>query len=328
MYNKIKRSLTSIAKIFVSVVLVAVLLRRIGLNNILMKMMAADPVWFFCGVFVFALSNFFGSCQWYLLLRSKQVPLPFWNVVSIYHVGLFFNNYLVGYIGGDAVRIYDVHKNVGDTTRAVSTVFFDRFVGFFILTSLAMVASLVLLEDLGQSLAVTVIIAILAVWCFGLLFLFNQTVARKFVWLVRFLPGKWTIKLRDIYVSLNQFRHDKATLWKVFTIAVVVQFLRVLTHYFAALAVGVHVHIIYFFVFIPIIALAASLPVSIGGIGVREQSGVSLFSSVGLASGSVVAFEFLAYMMSIVATFPGGVIFVMRRSLPAQEKAADSRTQE
>ncbi len=322
MQNKVKRSLISLVKILVSVVLVVLLLNRIGLDNVWTQLVSADPVWFFCGVFVFGLSNFIGACQWFLLLRSKRIVLSFWKVISIYHVGLFFNNYLIGYIGGDAVRIYDVHKTAGDTTNAVSTVFFDRFVGFFTLTSMALIASVFLLRELGESMAVVVIFALLGCWCFGLLFLFNETVARRFVWIVRLLPVKLSGKLREIYYSLNRFRHNKGLLFKILSIAVIVQFLRVLTHYCAALAVGVRVNIVYFFVFIPIIALAASLPVSIGGIGVREQSGVSLFGSVGLASGCVVAFEFLAYIMSIVATFPGGVLFVAGRS--HHEKQATS----
>ena len=65
--------------------------------------------------------------------------------------------------------------------------------------------------------------------------------------------------------------------------------------------------------FIPLVALFASLPISFGGIGVREQSGATLFSTVGLGASKVVTFEFLAYIIGIIATIPGGIIFALRR---------------
>ena len=93
----------------------------------------------------------------------------------------------------------------------------------------------------------------------------------------------------------------------------IVQSLRILVHYTAARSIGVQVNLVYFVIFVPIIALLASLPISIGGIGIRESSGVALFSQVWPLQADIVAFEFFAFLIGIISTIPGGIIFMLRK---------------
>ena len=65
---------------------------------------------------MFTLSNFLGSIQWRALLQLQDIHLPFKQVVLLYFVGVFFNNFMVGNVGGDAVRIYDLKRLTGRGT--------------------------------------------------------------------------------------------------------------------------------------------------------------------------------------------------------------------
>ncbi len=309
-----KNIVVNLFKVLISIVLIYLLVQRIGFENIWRQLGAANWWWALLGVLTFSLSNILGAVQWFTLLRSQNVKLSFMHVVSFYHVGLFFNNFLIGYVGGDAFRIYDVARRSGDSTTAVSSVVFDRFVGFFMLTSIAMFVSLLWFKKLTSMKTVYFIAIILSSWMLVLFFLFHEksgkTVGRLFKPL---LPGFVTEKIHDVYMAVNRFQHRRGVLFKVFTISLFVQSLRILTHYWAARAVGVNISLIYFGIFIPIIALFASLPISFGGIGVREQSGVALFSTVGIAASKVATFEFLAYIIGIIAALPGGIIFAFRK---------------
>ena len=309
-----KKHLFTLLKILVSGGLISWLLVKIGINRIVVEIASANLWWICASVGAFMLSNILGSYQWYLLLRNKNLPLSFTQVLSFYHVGLFFNNFLIGYVGGDAFRIYDVTKATNDSTNAISTVFFDRFIGFFTLSFLAMVVSLFWLQNVGSLAIIFTILIIMMGFVVSLLFLFKQRLAKQASRLLgRLLPTVINSKLRELYFELNQFRHSKKFLLNLFLIALVVQILRVITHVLAARSVGVETNILHFFVFIPIIAMAASLPISFGGIGVREQSGVTLFAQIGVASNLVVIFEFIAYLVGIFASIPGGIIFIMRK---------------
>jgi len=261
------------------------------------------------------LSNILGASQWYIILRARRVDITLLQAVSYYHVGLFFNNFLFGYVGGDAFRVYDINRKSGDMTSAMSTVILDRFVGFFMMTSMAMIAALFSIQELTTTKTVYFIAIILAIWMLGFVFIFNQRYAEGFANFFRpLLPQMIRENLRKIYMAMNEFRHNKRSLVQIFFISLLVQSLRIIVHYWAARAVGVNISLLYFFIFIPIIAMLASLPISVGGIGVREQAGVSLFSSLHILADKVIAFEFLAYIIGVVATIPGGIIFALRKN--------------
>jgi len=312
--TSIKQVFITGIKVCLSGFLIFFLLSRIGVDQLLRQVTQANPWCIVASILIFMTSNILGAVQWHLLLKSRHVNLSLWQVIKFYHVGLFFNNFLIGYVGGDAFRIYDIKKQSGDLNGALTTVLFDRFIGFLAMSTLAMIVTLFWLKHLSSRITVYTIIIVFIVWAAGLFFLFQERTAKKFSWLFKlFLPKFVHIKLKEIYYELNQFRHQRSLLLQIFLIAFSVQTLRIITHYFAALAVGVKTELYYFFIFIPIIALVASLPISLGGIGVREQSGVTLFSQVGVLPAEIVAFEFIAYLVGILATIPGGLIFAVRK---------------
>ena len=84
-------------------------------------------------------------------------------------------------------------------------------------------------------------------------------------------------------------------------------------HFIVALSLGVRLHPMVFFLVIPIIAIIASIPVSLGGIGMREQTGVLLFGLFGVTAVLAFSVELLAYLIAVSASIPGGVIFLGRR---------------
>lgn len=309
-----KKIIVNSAKAVVSILLIYFLLRRIGLENIWRQLGSANWWWALLGLATFILSNILGALQWAILLRSQNAKFSLWRVVSFYHVGLFFNNFLIGYIGGDAFRIYDVSKHSGDSTTAVSSVVFDRLVGFFMLTTIAMVMSLFWFHRLSSLKTVWFIAAMLVSWILLLFFLFHEKSGKAIGRLFKPLaPSFMTNKIHDIYMAVNHYQHNQRVLAQVFLTSFFVQSLRIVTHYWAARALGVNVNLIYFAIFIPIIAIFASLPISFGGIGVREQSGVALFSTIGVLASKVATFEFLAYIIGIIAAIPGGLFFVLRK---------------
>ena len=65
------------------------------------------------------------------------------------------------------------------------------------------------------------------------------------------------------------------------------------------------------------------MPISLGGIGIRENAGVLLFSRVGMPSATAFSMELLAYLVGLAASLPGGLLFLfrgMRKPIPVSEE--------
>lgn len=311
----LKKILVPLLKIIFSVILIAYLFLKLGTQEIISQFISANIWWILLAVITFTFSNVLGAIQWYFLMKVTGIHLPLFRVIAYYYSGLFFNNFLIGYVGGDAIRIYDISKASGDSAHAISTVFFDRLIGFAMLTTLALFSILAWRNIIQSNTIILVVLFIFLCWVLSFIVIFNARIARKAGWIFRIIfPAKIYAKIRNVYSSINSFKDAKKTLVSVILISLFVQALRIIVHYFCALSVGLNLHIKYFVIFIPIIALLSSLPISIGGIGIRESSAVALFSQLKtLQPGSVVAFEFLAYLVGLIATIPGGLFFILRK---------------
>jgi len=298
-------------KIVVSSVLLYYLFARIGVENFINQLSTANLWWVLVGIGSFLISNFLGSLQWYLLMRQSGMDLTYRQTVEFYFIGLFFNNFFISNLGGDVFRIYYASRSTDKTAGAISTVFLDRFIGFTMLTFLSLIGGLLILKENYLQTILPVLFITLFFWILIFAVFFNRPLAKKFhplfVWL---FPESVVQKMIDLYEVVHQFKHAKLVLLKLMGIGFFVQLFRVGIHYFAGLALNIHVGFQTFMLFIPLIALLASLPISIGGLGVREQSGVVLFARAGISAGLAASMEFLAYLMTIVGSLPGAALFL------------------
>jgi len=293
------------------------LLRQFGIQSIVEHMQDVNWVWLSSSYLVLLSSYILGSVQWWMLLQSEGILMPWHQALGFYFIGLFFNNFFIGNLGGDVYRMMDVSRYSKNGTGAVATVFLDRFMGFLVLSGIAVVTAPWILSHEGSPPYLKLFIGILiGGWICILLFLFNKKFAKPFAWIVtRVIPEKITGRGREIYQKIHAFGRDERLFLRVLAISFVVQSARIFVHYLIGRALGITLPLIIYFLIIPIIATLVSLPVSVGGIGIRERSGVTLFGMVGLAGVSAFSMEFIAYIVNIGCSLPGIVFFIGRSQL-------------
>lgn len=310
--QSIKRILIPLIKWGVSGGLVFWLFHRIGGEKILSTFTQVNGGWILAGFFLFLFSHFLGAYQWQVLLKSEKIEFPYSQVLMTYFIGLFFNNFLIGGVGGDLFRVMDVRQNGKKGTSAVSTVFLDRMMGFFVMSWLSVLALFFKAHGLGHFFW-TILLWICIGWILVLFFFLSKRFAKLFTWIVKpFFRARFQVKLRDVYRKIYRFTREKDLVFHVGGISFFTQSARIFTHYLIGRALGVCISPIYYFLFIPIIAIMASLPITIGGIGLREQTGVILLGIVGVIPEKAVAIEFLSYLIAIATSLPGGVFFAIK----------------
>ncbi len=282
---------------------------------------------FVLSMLTFASSLILGSLQWRMLLKIVGIDLRLRRAISFYFVGAFFNNFLPANIGGDVIRAYDVYKDSGKINQSAAATLTDRLFGMIALGLLAVPCGIYIAfrhttfgltysDGLRMGLMTLGFILLLI---FVVFLLFNKDFARRFERIFQPLiriGGRQ--RLKDIYQCFEIYGANIGKLLPVVAIALVVQVLRVLVHYEISLAMGLDIDIIYFYLFIPIIAIFIALPISIGGLGVREGLGLILFCRVvdSLSGEQAVTMEFLAYVVGILVSLAGGMIYLRRSFIP------------
>ena len=310
-----KRVLFFALKLVVSVGLVvwAFSGEHFRLDRLALHFKEADIRLLIGAVVLFALSNLLGAVQWNLLLRVQEIELSWRKVVSFYFVGVFFNNFLVGNIGGDAIRVYDVRRLTKDGSPAFAATFSDRFIGLFTLTGFSLAAYLLAPTFAGGRSVLVLILCVAGVLSITIASAFSRRLSGLGERIVlKVVPVHIGERITKIRLGMLRCRAHLKVLAVAASVSVGVQLMRVGVHYVVGRSLGLELSFGYFLVFIPLIAIVASVPVSFGGIGVRENAGVLLFGRLGVEGTVAFSMEFIAYLVGLAASLVGGIVFVCR----------------
>jgi hypothetical protein len=119
-------------------------------------------------------------------------------------------------------------------------------------------------------------------------------------------------QLDDLAVRLHAYRRQRALIVQLLLFAVLVQVSRICVHVMVARALGLSVALPYFFLFVPLLAVIVSLPISLNGIGVREGAGIVLFGLVGVHRTAAFSLQFITYLVAVAVSLLGGLVFLAR----------------
>ncbi len=309
-----------VAKLALSVALMAVLIARIPLASVAESLRSARPEWLAGACALLLLSNLIGAYQLWRLLLAVEIRIPLWKACAYYHIGLFFNNFLPANIGGDLARIADASRHGPTRAAAVSTVLLDRMIGTLALAGLALVTTLPAIDAFHLRVVYLALVAFFALSVALLWAVFHPALLPALErQLARVGLGMLKPHLDDLAERLRDFREQRALFLKLLSVAIVVQVARVLVHALTARALGLRIDLAYFFLFVPLLAVIVSLPISFNGIGVREGAGVVLFGLVGVSRAQAFSLQFTTYLVGVAVSLLGGVMFLAR--LPRRRRA-------
>jgi hypothetical protein len=242
------------------------------------------------------------------------VNLKYGHLLKLYYVGLFFNNFMPGNVGGDVKKVYDIRMQGGQDSvgAGFTATVFDRLYGLFFVTifTLAMGALFFAYDDAQRAFLWP------SVWIFlGFCTMFAALFSRRLgnlccLAMSKVLPGRVQERVIHMFNRFRDFRSVK--LWiQISLLSVATQSLRILVHYFCGIAVGVALSISWYFYYIPLVAIVSALPISIGGFGPREFLAQSLFARAGVASLESVVIQLLAYFVSLLLSLFGAFAFLL-----------------
>ena len=300
--KNIIKALQLIFKLSVSAILIYALTSKIGGKTIIENIKALNPFIFLFAVFLYILASYLSSRRWRLLIPHS---LETKKLFSLYMIGSFFNTCMPGIIGGDAVKAYYLHNELKlsesqkkanelpHSTIAIASVFMDRYVGLFSLMVIGMIAlpfTMKYLTDMRLKWFLPVVFAAL---------LSGSAV------ILKYRIGKGIKFLSAIYDYFRLYSLKRGLLFKAFLYSLVIQFTGIFSIYGLSLGLSMNISFLSFLIFVPIIVLISTIPVSISGIGIREGAFVLLLGQIGVSSAAAVSLSLLWFLSFVFASMLG-----------------------
>jgi uncharacterized protein (TIRG00374 family) len=301
-------------KLALSAGLLAFLLSRLGIDALVSVVGRISP-WGIVGYFLFAmLGSLISAWKWQIVLRTWAIELPYSSLVRWVLVGMFFNNLLPGGISGDLTRLYASGRASGKVADALAVLFYDRLSAFSALLFLGIGALAARGHFAENALlwAFFAFITLAVVVVFGLAAL--PWSGEAIAWLSRKVKPLERLQLSRWFESLRLEASQARNLLLAFSIAVIMQIVGVLAEYIVAVALQLPIGISDVFIFVPLLYLAITVPVSINGIGIREAAFVLFFSQLGITQAESVAFSLSCFTLLLLFSMVGGLIYLIDRN--------------
>lgn len=290
MKNTSKKLLIFVLKLGVSGTLLYIVLRKAGAGNVIGLLKSIHPLLFVASVLLYLAALFFGSMRWQLLLPER---FSLRRLYPLYLLGSFFNTFLPGLVGGDAVKIYYLYKETGKGAQALSSVFMDRYLGFTAMMLLGLAAYPFGFRYIRGSWIEWLLPLIILAFALASLIIFGLRLGQRIG-----VIGK----LHDYF---HAYRKKPAVIAKALLFSFILQFMIIVGIYLLAVGLGANLPLTALIIFIPIITAVATIPVSLSGIGIREAAAVFLLGTVGVEPDSATAISFAWFLMAATGGLAG-----------------------
>lgn len=280
----------------------------------------ANHWWLLAGFLAYGLVEFLSGVRWQLLLRVQGVVLGWGRVFMLLLIGVFFNFIIPGGTGGDVVKIFYLLKETpGQRSRALLSVLVDRLIGLFALIAMAGVLIAAqwhwLLSSPAAVKYIWTALAVLGAILAGLGVSFLLTGFGLIHKLPARLPGR--DKLAELALAYNLYGRAWKPTVASFVLSVIAHLAYFAVFYCAAASFSATSRVPTFgelCAIMPIVNTITSLPISVGGLGVREGLfQIFLGDLCGVGTAVAALMSTTGFALSLVWGLFGGLLYLFYR---------------
>ncbi len=324
--NKYKKRALLFFKILVPVVLLAIIFSRVDFREVLHQMIHLDPGYFLASLLVgFVLQIAAGAWRWrYFLKKVYEIDVPYSWILKHYWIGMFLGYFIPGRIGWDAYRIAAVNRKESAPLVHVTVVLLEKIIGLFSCLVLVM-ASYPFVSDMitGTDYISKYINYIYAVSLLGILVSAAAFfMKRTFIAAIRRLEKKindlasrffktfpaaeeHNILLRGVTACYSP--RTAPALWGS---SIFIRATSAMGGYLVLHALYADTPLAINFFATPLMLFLFLVPVSFGGIGVREGAFIVLYGLFGIPAETALSASYLGLIGLTLTVLVGGVIML------------------
>jgi len=210
-------------------------------------------------------------------LKNININMKFKPQLILYYLGMFYNTLLPGGIGGDAYKAFKYQKtfNTG-YKKIIKALLIDRLSGLFAIFLLL-----------------------------GILSLFTSIKYALFLTLLLITPFIFYFIHKIFFIEF------KTSFLKSFFYSLIIQILQLFTFISVLLSLGINYKLIDLSILFYISSIISVIPISVGGIGLRELTFLYGSEFIHINPAPVVMAGFLFFVVNLLSSLIGG-IFILK----------------
>lgn len=316
-----RRTLGIAIKLAIAIAIIALLFTKLDMGRLIGVLQEAGRRWPWLLLAQMLLLAGLMICvmRWRILLRALDFQIAFHRVFSIFFIGHFFNSFMPGGTGGDLAKAYYAARETHHRkTEAITSILIDRLIG---LVALSLLVVCMIALRLNYFLTHPRIIWACATSfgiCAGALAVITLMLSVNLVERIPFI-ARWRAhpragKIIDIFArGYNAFyvlRKNPRVLARTIVISSGVHCSIVIAEYAVSKALGLTVPFVDFLTLVPVIGIISAIPITPGGLGLREAITIQLFNALGVPDEKALLLGFIPYLGMAIWGLYGGALFI------------------
>ncbi len=304
----------SLAVLIVSIYL---LVKNVDFDTVFYNLSQINGLIFVFTVAISIFRTWLGGLRWELLHPNEDRGMSKWAYFRLSMLSFFFNLFMPGALGGDVIKTaYAINESEGQKIKKVIAILMDRVIGLISILILGMLALLITHEKLPISLWHVVVLFLLSggfvIFLFSSKVLdFFEKIIGKTPWLSRLISPLLT-NWRE---SVKYYRNNLNSVFYSLALCVPIHLISFIIYYVLAISLGINVGFFEMIFAVAIMWLITAVPISIGGMGIRELSFVWLLGMFSVPPEQAVSLSVLGYVNSLIkSVFALPLLFDFRKN--------------
>ena len=324
--KKVKPILILLLKLLVSVGLLGYFLARIHIERFLQTFATAKFSYIALALFVYLITQAISAVRWTALARPLGVKTPFKDMVRYYLIGMFFNLFAPGTVGGDVSRVYYLVRDENARSRghsvttmhAAMSVLVDRAIGMVVLVWLG-AGALLLFPHYAVPHSARLATFLVALGLLG------GTLITPL--LRRLLPTDGHQLIVKLRLAFSAYHKHWRALVNAGVLSLAIHLIQAWMHVVMGQALDLNIPFSFALIVYPLVGTFAAIPISLNGLGLREGGYVVLLSVIGIGTEKGIAFGILLFLVVACDSLIGGVLYLFQQGVKPDEAALeDART--
>ncbi|MAR77982.1 MAG: hypothetical protein CMD43_03450 [Gammaproteobacteria bacterium] len=286
-------SLSNSLKYASSILLIFIIIDHYG-KHILQLLLSINISYIFIVILISTIQYILSAYRWMYISKYTNLNIDFYDSIKFYYISSFLNNILPGGIIGDIFRIYKTSENKNEfykIGKSFQSVVFERLSGQLMLFSFFIISLTIYFLREERYLAFVY-------------FLFPSILV---YYVVRyFIKKRIRQAIQKKEIESNFFKiFTGEVFWRHFFISFFVILSYILIYMISAVSLGLEIDYLAFMVFSPIILFSMTLPISIGGWGVRELTALLVSLLIGLSASASISVSIIYGLINLICSLPG-----------------------
>jgi len=272
---------------------------------------AADGRLVLAAVAAHAFSFVLLNVRWWSLLRYLAPQVRLRETTGSFYLGLFGNNFLPTGMGGDVLKILRMRTRHLSGKSLLASSIMDRAIGLAGVMMIGVSALFLFEPPFLQGFRKGLLLVILIAIPVGFAVFYSDPMARLLERLqARYQGRRLVMEFMLTLGQLQAFRHAGVPITRAMALTLVLQSSVAICYYFLGLSLGSQLGFTTYLIMIPVLFVAANLPISIGGLGVREGVFITLMVASGMQQQTAIGVSVLYLATVLTLTVPGGLVLL------------------